>query len=138
MVAALDLVCSKLLFCKLPLQRQPRVSFGITMVKILRSSLTRSIWPSNQFFMKNYAKSYNPINNLWTWYLWKTHHKCISKGHVQGVGSLNHYYVYMYTSLYALGLYGCFDNGRWMWNEVYCRMLVACWMELWLVMSLVW
>lgn len=35
MVGALDLVCSKLLFCRLPLQRQPRVSFGITMVKDL-------------------------------------------------------------------------------------------------------
>lgn len=33
MACALDLVSSKLLFCKLPLQRQPRVSFGITMVQ---------------------------------------------------------------------------------------------------------
>ncbi|CAM6022437.1 unnamed protein product [Sphagnum balticum] len=34
---ALDLVCSKLLLCRLPLERRPRVSFGITMVEDLEA-----------------------------------------------------------------------------------------------------
>lgn len=34
---ALDLVCSKLLLCRLPLGRRPRVSFGITMVEDLEA-----------------------------------------------------------------------------------------------------
>jgi hypothetical protein len=56
MASALDFFCSKLLFCILPLQIYQRVPFGITMVKDL-VVIIDVIWPSNQFLMKNYAKS---------------------------------------------------------------------------------